>query len=214
MHSRLNIVSDPNSSTAAAPNESDLKVKFAGNVALVTLGCAKNLVDSEVMLGTLVRRGFQPIVEPENADLIIVNTCAFLQSAVEESIDRILELAEFKSTGRCRRLVVAGCLVERYRAELIESLPEVDHFLTTDELLEAGSTGSLDAEALSAASRPYFLYDEHTPRLRSTAKHSAYVKVAEGCDRPCSFCIIPKLRGAFRFARDFFCSAGGSRSSK
>ena len=198
MSSRLNIIPTSESHLNPHPGEIGEQTEFAGNVALVTLGCAKNLVDSEVMLGALVHRGFHPVVDAENADLIVVNTCAFLQSAVEESVDRILELARYKSTGRCRKLVVAGCLVERYRGDLIESLPEVDHFLTTDELLKAGAAGTLDAKALTAASRPYFLYDENSPRVRSTGRHSAYVKIAEGCGRPCSFCIIPKLRGNFR----------------
>lgn len=171
---------------------------FAGNVALVTLGCAKNLVDSEVMLGSLVTRGFQPVAEPDRADLIVVNTCAFLESAVEEGIDTILEMAKLKKTGRCRQLVVAGCMVERYRADLLESLPEVDQFISTDELHKVGELSETTEECFSAARRPYFLYDETMPRLRSTASHTAYLKIAEGCDRPCAFCIIPKIRGSFR----------------
>lgn len=171
---------------------------FAGNVLLVTLGCAKNLVDSEVMLGALRSKGFRPIVEPEHADLIVVNTCAFLQSAVEEGIDRILELARFKEEGRCRRLVVAGCMVERYRDQLESSLPEVDRFISTDELLSVADEGDTAPTCFDEARRPYFIYDESMPRIRSTLGHTAYMKVAEGCDRPCSFCIIPKIRGAFR----------------
>ncbi len=171
---------------------------FAGNVLMVTLGCAKNLVDSEVMLGALRSRGFRPIDAPEQADLIVVNTCAFLQSAVEEGIDRILEMARYKETGRCRRLVVAGCMVERYRKDLEESLPEVDRFISTDELLRVADDGSTAEETFQEARRPYFLYDESMPRLRSTQGHTAFVKISEGCDRPCSFCIIPKIRGTFR----------------
>ena len=171
---------------------------FAGNVLLVTLGCAKNLVDSEVMLGALRGRGFRPIDDPEHADLIVVNTCAFLKSAVEEGIDRILELARYKEQGRCRRLIVAGCMVERYRKDLEDSLPEVDRFISTDELLLVAEEGGTSENAFSSARRPYFLYDESMPRLRSTLGHTAYLKVAEGCDRPCTFCIIPKIRGGFR----------------
>ena len=171
---------------------------FAGNVLMVTLGCAKNLVDSEVMLGALRARGFRPIGEPEHADLIVVNTCAFLQSAVEEGIDRILELSRFKEQGRCRRLVVAGCMVERYRGDLASSLPEVDRFISTDELLTVGDDEATSDHCFDGARRPYFLYDESMPRMRSTEGHTAFVKIAEGCDRPCAFCIIPKIRGEFR----------------
>jgi ribosomal protein S12 methylthiotransferase len=171
---------------------------FGGNALLVTLGCAKNLVDSEVMLGALRAKGFRTVSEPEQADLIVVNTCAFLKSAVEEGIDRILDLARYKDIGRCRRLIVAGCMVERYRADLEQSLPEVDRFLSTDELLTVADEETTTAEALDSARRPYFLYDESMPRLRSTLGHTAFIKVAEGCDRPCAFCIIPKIRGSFR----------------
>jgi len=165
---------------------------------MVTLGCAKNLVDSEVMLGALRARGFRPIDIPEEADLIVVNTCAFLQSAVEEGIDRILEMAKLKESGRCRRLIVAGCMVERYRKDLESSLPEVDRFISTDELLSVGDDGSTAEETFRAARRPYFLYDESMPRVISTLGHTAYVKISEGCNRPCSFCIIPKIRGELR----------------
>jgi ribosomal protein S12 methylthiotransferase len=171
---------------------------FGGNVALVTLGCAKNLVDSEVMLGVLQKKGFRLVGEPENADLIVVNTCAFLQSAVKEGIDTILSLSELKKSGRCKKLIVAGCMVERYRADLITALPEVDRFLSTDELLAVGQDEGTATEFLDSARRPYFLYDESMPRIRSTRGNSAYIKIAEGCDRPCAFCIIPKIRGAFR----------------
>ncbi len=172
--------------------------EFAGNVALVTLGCAKNLVDSEVMLGVLRSRGFRSVQDPAQAELIVVNTCAFLRSAVEEGIDTILDLAQLKSTGRCRKLIVAGCMVERYRKDLEESLPEVDRFLSTDELLSVADEQGSTADALDSARRPYFLYDESMPRVVSTTGASAYVKIAEGCDRPCAFCIIPKIRGEFR----------------
>ncbi len=172
--------------------------EFSGNVAMVTLGCAKNLVDSEVMLGAFVKRGFRPVTEPENAEIIVVNTCAFLQSAVEEGIDRVLEMTRFKREGRCRKLIVAGCMVERYRTELAKNFPEVDRFVSTDELLSVADEDGDSSLALDEARRPYFLYDETTPRVLSTGKHSCYVKIAEGCDRPCTFCIIPKIRGAFR----------------
>lgn len=171
---------------------------YSGNVLLVTLGCAKNLVDSEVMLGALAARGFRPTDCPEEADLIVVNTCAFLQCAVEESIDRVLELAAYKQQGRCRRLVVAGCMVERYREKLHEELPEVDQFLSTDEILDVGQESKTTSLCLDSARRPYFLYDDTMPRIRAAGEATAYVKIAEGCSRPCSFCIIPRLRGEYR----------------
>ena len=171
--------------------------EFGGNVNLVTLGCSKNLVDSEVMLGSLVARGFRPVPDPEDADLILVNTCAFLQSAVDEGIDTILSLAKHKQE-RCKKLVVAGCMVERYRAELIESLPEVDHFISTDELQSIELEQPATKACLDEARRPYFLYDEKMSRVLSTEAHHAYVKLSEGCNRPCRFCIIPKIRGEMR----------------
>lgn len=173
-------------------------VAFGGNVLMVTLGCAKNLVDSEVMLGALTSRGFKATQTPTEADLIVVNTCAFLQSAVEEGIDRILEMSEYKKNGRCRRLIVAGCMVERYREQLKAEMPEVDLFISTDELQKVADLSATTAECLDLARRPYFLYDGTAPRVYSTGGHSIYVKIAEGCDRPCAFCIIPKIRGEFR----------------
>ncbi|MCL4139175.1 UNVERIFIED_CONTAM: hypothetical protein GTU68_044751 [Idotea baltica] len=165
---------------------------------MVSLGCAKNLVDSEVMLGVLKDKGFRLVADETQADLIVVNTCAFLQSAVEEGIDRILELSELKSEGRLKRLIVAGCMVERYRGDLEKSLPEVDRFLSIDELLSVADTSATTDACLEEARRPYFLYDETMPRVQSTTGAQAYVKVAEGCNRPCAFCIIPKLRGTLR----------------
>lgn len=171
---------------------------FQGTVAFVTLGCAKNMVDSEVMLGVLQNKGFHPTDELKEADLIVVNTCAFLESAVKEGIETILEVARYKEEGRCRKLIVAGCLVERYRAKLQEELPEVDTFISTDELLKVADENHPLNETFDEARRPYFLYDDTVPRIVSTERHTAYVKIAEGCDRPCAFCIIPKIRGAFR----------------
>ena len=146
------------------------------------------------MLCSLRSKGFELVTDPIKADLIVVNTCAFLESAVQESIDRILEMAEYKKTARCKQLVVAGCMVERYKQDLEKSLPEVDQFISTSDLLLVGSESSV----LEKAKRPYFLYDEGMPRVLSTSPHLAYVKIAEGCDRPCTFCIIPKIRGEFR----------------
>lgn len=175
------------------------KADFAGNVAVVTLGCAKNQVDSEVMLGAFQGKGYRVVTDPKNAEVIVVNTCAFLESAVSEGIDTILELARYKKEGRLRKLIVAGCMVERYRGELQKEFPEVDRFLSTDELLQVADDQSTTAECFDGARRPYFLYDETMPRvINQGGTPFSYVKIAEGCDRPCSFCIIPKIRGTFR----------------
>ena len=171
---------------------------YSGNVAFVTLGCSKNTVDSEVMMGVLQRKGYAAVQDLAAADLIVVNTCAFLESAVKEGIDTILDVSKYKTEGRCRKLLVAGCMVERYREELSKSLPEVDGFVSTDQLLEIGEDTEVTDRAFSEARRPYFLYDDISPRVLSTPSYSAYVKIAEGCDRPCAFCIIPKIRGSFR----------------
>ena len=171
---------------------------FSAKVAIVSFGCAKNLVDSEVMLGVLAERGYEPVQDPKLADLIVVNTCGFLQSAVEEAIEKILELAQNKENGKCKKLIVAGCMVERYRAELAKELPEVDAFLSTDELMQVGLDFITTDKCFDNARRPLYLYDEKTPRMISTGSHLAYVKIADGCDRPCAFCIIPKLRGSYR----------------
>ncbi len=183
----------------AAPDAPHLG-SFGGTAAVVTLGCAKNHVDSEVMLGSLGQAGFEIVSDLAEADVVIVNTCGFLESAVRESIDAVLEAAEFKEKGRLRRLIVAGCAVERYRDELVESLPEVDAFVLTSELLSVGAVarGEGMERALRDAGRPYFLYDETMPRRLASAPHTAYVKVAEGCNRPCTFCIIPRIRGEMR----------------
>ncbi len=193
MSSRLPVLGE-----APKPAPESNQTAFGGNVAIVTLGCAKNLVDSEVMLGSLVAKGFRSVPDPADADLIVVNTCAFLQSAVEEGLEKILEMTKYKQTGRCRQLIVAGCMVERYRGDLIRDLPEVDQFISTDELQDVARLTSTTEACLDDARRPYFLYDESMPRVRSTAKHTAFVKIAEGCDRPCTFCIIPKIRGPKR----------------
>ena len=168
-------------------------------VGMVSLGCPKNLVDSEVMLGILARQGYELTSRAEDADILIVNTCAFIEPAKRESIDAILEMAEYKTSGSARRLVVAGCLVERYRQEILKEIPEVDFVLGTNELervLQA-CAGDAGRRAADAPLAPY-LYHESTPRVLSTPPYSAYVKIAEGCDHPCSFCVIPQMRGRFR----------------
>lgn len=174
--------------------------EFQGRVAVVTLGCAKNQVDSEVMLGVLQKKGFELVNDVKEADLAIVNTCGFLESAVKESLDCILDLAELKTNGRLRQLIVAGCMVERYQGDLKKTLPEVDHFISPNDLLSVGDVaqGNAVLESLDRAARPYFLYDDTMPRCLSTRSHTAYVKISEGCNRPCTFCIIPKIRGTMR----------------
>jgi ribosomal protein S12 methylthiotransferase len=168
------------------------------NVHFVSLGCPKNRVDTEVMLGHTAEAGHQLVAAPEAADVIVVNTCGFIGEAKQESIDAILEMARHKQAGTCKRLVVAGCLSQRYPKELAAEMPEVDQFLGTDEVgaITKAITGTL--ERLSVTDTPAYLYDDASPRRRSQAPHTAYVKIAEGCDRPCAFCIIPKLRGPQR----------------
>jgi len=206
-------------------------------VGFVSLGCPKNLVDSEVMMGLLVERGCEITPRADEADVLVVNTCSFIEPAKQESIQAILEMAEYKRAGRAQRLVVAGCLVERYREEIFEQIPEVDAIIGTGEVeriveavlspaSSAPGSGSKEAAAPTArvadppspglwragAARhgeqakagpyrsrlPRYLYHDATPRLLSTPRHTAYIKINEGCDHPCCFCIIPQLRGRFR----------------
>jgi ribosomal protein S12 methylthiotransferase len=209
----------------------------------VSLGCPKNLVDSEVMMGLLARAGAEITNEASDADVIVVNTCSFIESAQQESVNTILEMARHKTEGRAQKLVVAGCLVERYRNDIQKDIPEVDAVVGTGELegiLSAAGisprptvqndgpfvilnstssgaqalTGRPEGDARAAQGRfsrnewegavadlPNYLYDETTPRLLARPRHSAYIKIAEGCDHPCTFCIIPQLRGQFRSRR-------------
>src|ERR1700704_566458 len=200
-------------------------------VGFVSRGCPKNLVDSEVMMGLLQQAGAKLVSGGEDADVIVVNTCSFIASAQQESINTILEMAKHKTAGRARKLVVAGCLVERFRNDIRQNLPEVDAVVGTGELetilaavgvapapevespfriLQSRAEG--DARAAQGrfsretwdgaiADLPNYLYDEATPRVLATPRHTAYIKIAEGCDHPCTFCIIPQLRGEFRSRR-------------
>src|ERR1700683_731911 len=206
-------------------------------VGFVSLGCPKNLVDSEVMMGILARAGAELSPRAEDADVIVVNTCSFIESAQQESVNTILEMAGHKTSGRAKKLVVAGCLVERFRDEIRKRIPEVDAVVGTGELENIlAATGILPASAAkdlphsdspfvvlpsraegdaraaqgrfaperwdgAIADLPNYLYDEGTPRILATPKYTAYIKIAEGCDHPCSFCIIPQLRGKFRSRR-------------
>jgi ribosomal protein S12 methylthiotransferase len=199
-------------------------------IGMVSLGCPKNLVDSEVMLGLAQQAGHQLTRDAADAEVLVVNTCAFIDKAKQESIDAILEMAEHKKNGRCRTLVVAGCLAERYRDELRAQIPEIDAVIGTGEvpaIVDAigGSAGSASrpstiargayvpllrangepveistavAGGLQASGRPTYIYDADTPRLLATPRHYAYLKIAEGCDYKCAFCIIPTLRGHYR----------------
>jgi ribosomal protein S12 methylthiotransferase len=186
-------------------------------IGIVSLGCPKNLVDSEVMLGLSQQAGHELTRDAAAADVLIVNTCAFIDKAKQESIDAILEMAEHKKSGTCRRLVVTGCMAERYRDELKAQIPEIDAVLGTGDVPEIvnaldtphtelrtipllRSNGErLDVRgAAPGIQRPTYIYDADTPRLLATPRHYAYVKIAEGCDYKCAFCIIPTLRGAYR----------------
>ncbi|MFZ0879184.1 MAG: 30S ribosomal protein S12 methylthiotransferase RimO [Candidatus Acidiferrales bacterium] len=169
-------------------------------VGFVSLGCPKNLVDSEVMMGILARGGYEITPRADDADVLVVNTCSFIAPAQQESVQSILEMAEHKKFGRAKKLIVAGCLVERFRDQILEQIPEVDAVVGTGEIeriLEAceGELRSLPAEP------PTFLYHDLTPRILATPRHTAYIKINEGCDHPCTFCVIPQLRGKFRSRR-------------
>jgi ribosomal protein S12 methylthiotransferase len=168
-------------------------------VGFVSLGCPKNLVDSEVMMGQLVARGHELTNHPDQADVLVVNTCSFIDPAKKESVDTILEMAEYKKIGRAQKLIVAGCLVERYRGDIQKDLPEVDALIGTNEL-ESIVAACEGLERTSDPLTPY-LYHDLTPRVLSTPRHFAYSKIAEGCDHPCTFCVIPQYRGAFRSRR-------------
>jgi ribosomal protein S12 methylthiotransferase len=183
---------------------------------MISLGCPKNLVDSEVMLGLAQQGGHELTQEAGQADVLIVNTCAFIDSAKQESIDTILEMARHKTDGNCKRLIVTGCMAERYRDELKKEIPEIDAVLGTGQVPEIvgaitggatpmtfyrGAPGTLapgTAAPRAPGALPTYIYDADTPRLMATPKHYAYVKIAEGCDYKCAFCIIPTLRGEYR----------------
>ncbi len=166
-------------------------------VFLISLGCPKNRVDSEVILGLLADDGLVPTSALDEADVVIINTCAFIQEAVQESIEAILEAAQAKRQGRSSKLIVTGCLPQRYGEELAREIPEVDLWIGTGEfpripqLLKGGdSTALID--------KPRYLYDHRTPRIITNTPHSVYVKIAEGCSHACTFCLIPRLRGPYR----------------
>jgi ribosomal protein S12 methylthiotransferase len=168
-------------------------------VHLISLGCSRNRVDSEVMVGTLLRDGWKSVEDAESADAIVVNTCGFIASAKEESIDTILSMAELKKNNPDMKLIVTGCLTQRYKTQLAKGLPEVDLFIGTDEFSRIGELLNSDTPKGSIhAKRTNYLYNEDMPRVNTLASHSAYVKVAEGCQHNCAFCIIPAIRGKLR----------------
>jgi ribosomal protein S12 methylthiotransferase len=169
-------------------------------VGFISLGCPKNLVDSEVMMGLLSREGYELTPRADDAEILVVNTCSFIESAQKESIETILEMAEHKKFGAAKKLVVAGCLVERFRDQILEQVPEVDAVVGTGEVERIIEAVQGDLKVLPAQP-PSFLYHDFTPRIVTTPKHQAYIKIAEGCDHPCTFCIIPQLRGNFRSRR-------------
>src|SRR5881394_1018861 len=169
-------------------------------VGFVSLGCPKNLVDSEVMMGILARDGYELTPRAEEAEVLVVNTCSFIEAAQKESVEAILEMAEHKKFGAAKKLVVAGCMVERYREQILEHVPEVDAVVGTGEVERILEAVQGDLRVLPAQP-PSILYDDFTPRIVTTPQHAAYIKIAEGCDHPCTFCIIPQLRGKFRSRR-------------
>jgi ribosomal protein S12 methylthiotransferase len=176
-------------------------------VGFVSLGCPKNLVDSEVMMGQLQQAGYEITADAAEADTVVVNTCGFIESAKQESIDAILEAARLKNEGRATRVIVAGCLVERYRDDLRAEMPEVDAFIGTSQINDILKVADANIDPRSLPVLPLgnqsatYLYDESTPRLLATPGYTAFIKIAEGCDRPCAFCFIPQMRGHFRSRR-------------
>jgi ribosomal protein S12 methylthiotransferase len=178
-------------------------------IGFISLGCPKNLVDSEVMMGRLKQSGYEITADASEADTVVVNTCGFIESAKRESIDAILDAARLKTEGKAQRLVVAGCLVERYRDQLKAEMPEVDAFIGTNQIDQITQVcdEKIDPRSLPILQTPIgdqsatYLYDESTPRVLATPGYSAYIKIAEGCDRPCAFCFIPQMRGHFRSRR-------------
>ena len=232
MPSKTLTVPSPRENSSTQMANEDTQPTRPQKVGFVSLGCPKNLVDSEVMMGFLARAGAELSSRAEDADIIVVNTCSFIESAQQESVNTILEMAGLKTAGRAKKLVVAGCLVERFRDEIRQRIPEVDAVVGTGELQNILSATGIapvaapnkspfvvlssrpEGDARAAQGRfsrgqwdgaiadlPNYLYDDETPRILATPKSTAYIKIAEGCDHPCTFCIIPQLRGQFRSRR-------------
>ncbi|MGA9508016.1 MAG: 30S ribosomal protein S12 methylthiotransferase RimO [Candidatus Sulfotelmatobacter sp.] len=232
MPSKILTILTPDEENPTQTADDDTQPARPQKVGFVSLGCPKNLVDSEVMMGFLARAGAELSPRAEDADVIVVNTCSFIESAQQESVNTILEMAGLKTSGRAKKLVVAGCLVERFRDEIRRRIPEVDAVVGTGELQNILSATGVapvvapdespfvvlpsrpEGDARAAQGRfsrgqwdgaiadlPNYLYDDETPRILATPKSTAYIKIAEGCDHPCTFCIIPQLRGQFRSRR-------------
>ena len=175
--------------------------KIKEKVSLVSLGCPKNLVDAEVMLGYLSRDQYEVTTDEMQADIIVVNTCSFIKEAKQESIDTILDLADRKHDARCKLLIVTGCLPQRYQEELAKELPEVDIFIGTGDyprIAEIIAEKKTTTEQLCYTGDPNFVYNDELPRLQSSPHYTAYLKIAEGCSNNCAYCVIPSLRGAMR----------------
>lgn len=167
-------------------------------VCLVSLGCPKNLVDSEVILGLLTKKGYLLTTDPLQAEILIVNTCSFIKEATQEAIETILHLSHYKEEGCCRLLIVSGCLPQRYGTILERELPEVDLFVGTGEFYKLPELLARKKRRKSYLSQPTFIYNERTPRILSTPPFLAYLKIAEGCSNTCTFCTVPKIRGPYR----------------
>lgn len=167
-------------------------------ICLVSLGCPKNLVDSEVTLGLLSKEGYSLTTDPSKSDVIIVNTCSFIKDATQEAIETILKVVPYKREGRCRLLIVSGCLPQRYGRTLEKELPEVDLFVGTGSFQKIPKLISQKSKRKSYLSGQTFLYNDRTPRILSTPSSTAYLKIAEGCSRTCTFCTVPKIRGPYR----------------
>src|SRR2546423_7334051 len=175
-------------------------------IGMISLGCAKNLVDAEIMLGSVLQHGMEITTSAEDADVLVINTCAFIDSAKEESIEAILEAHQQRGLGKRphQKLIVSGCMAQRFSRELREALPEVDAFIGLDQVSELGTIVERVVAGVGSAghsfvtSRPTYIPDYDTPRFRLTPAHSAYIKIAEGCNHPCSFCVIPQMRGKHR----------------
>jgi len=167
-------------------------------ICLVSLGCPKNLIDSEVILGLLSKEGYLLTTDPLRAEILIVNTCSFIEEATKEAIETILQLSRFKKEGRCRLLIVSGCLPQRYGKALERELPEADLFVGTGAFQKLPELIAQKPKRRSYLSKPAFLYNEKTPRILSTPPFIAYLKIAEGCSNSCTFCTVPKIRGTYR----------------
>src|SRR5436309_6308793 len=198
-----------------------LELPSKPKIGMISLGCAKNLVDAEIMLGSVLQRGMEITSRPEDADVLVINTCAFIDSAKEESVEAILEAHQQRRLNRRahQKLIVSGCMSQRFAKELRREMPEVDAFIGLDQVGELGAivervvagigdpgrreadisgTGITDAGYNFVTPRPRYIPDYDTPRFRLTPAHFAYVKIAEGCNHPCSFCVIPQMRGKHR----------------